>query len=212
MGKMKKFVISLSDYNRIHRVGHGAIRELSDAEKSCIFFSIFGSFILNKHYKIPSRPVAGLFSLCVSDKPTVASFGQMQDQLIKSNENGFHMWVQTEHHIIDFMAPLFPITFAPQLDGEVIPSKMFQRLRSTEAESPRGLSEVGDFITYPNIELTEMLVERFTSRATTTDLLQVADTWFGRRRGKLKNCLTIQDDLGEVIELTLPRTILSGSW
>ena len=110
------------------------------------------------------------------------------------------------------MAPLFPVTFAPQLEEEVIPSMMFQRLRSTEAESPRDLSEVGDFITYPNIELTEMLVDRFLQRATTTDLLQVADTWFGSRRGKLQKQLKIHDSSWEVSELTLPETILSGSW
>lgn len=209
---MKNFALPLSDYKRIYRIGHGAIRALSDAEKSCIFFSIFGSFILNKHYKIPSRPVAGVFSLCVNDKPTVASFGQMEEQIITSNESGFHMWVQTEHHIIDFMAPLFPVTFAPQLEGEVIPSLMFQRLRASEAENPDSLTGVGDFITYPNIELTEMLIDRFLKRSTTTDLLQVADTWFGSRRGKTKKSLKIQDSQEGVIELTFPETAISGSW
>jgi len=209
---MKKFLIPLSDYNRIHKVGYGVIEQMSNVEKSCVFFSIFGAYMLNKLYKVEARAVAGIFSLCINDQPTVASFGKFENDYITSDTDGFHMWVQTKHHIIDFMAPVFPQTFAPQLEGEILPSKMFQRLQATEAQSPDELRERGDFITYPNLELSHKLIERFFDRNDTGDLIHVAEVWFGKRRGKTNKHFAMQNDLGEVYNLSLPKTVINGSW
>jgi len=209
---MNKFLIPLSDYSRIHRVGYGVIEQMSNVEKSCIFFSIYGAYILNKIYNIEARAVAGLFSLCVDDEPKVASFGRFENDLIVSDEDGFHMWVQTKTHIIDFMAPVFPESFAPQLEGDVLPRKMFQRLLTSEAEKPEGLKKAGDFISYPNLELSHKLIERFFDRNDTGDLVHVAEAWFGKRRGKTPKQFAMQNDLGKVYNLNLPTTLISGSW
>lgn len=209
---MKKFVIPLTDYCRIHRVAHGVIEQLSSPEKSCIFFSIFGAYILKHVYKINARPVAGAFVLCVDDEPSVASFGKLENDLIISDSEGFHMWVQTEHHIVDFMSPLFSKSFAKKFESEALPPKMFQKLQSTEAESALDLKVVGDFITYPNLDLTHILMAQFLERNDTQDLVQVAETWFGKRRGKTQKHMAMQNDLGEVYKLALPTIKIQGSW
>lgn len=43
---MKKFLLTLSEYNRIHQVARGVIEGLGTAERSCIFFAVFGAYIL----------------------------------------------------------------------------------------------------------------------------------------------------------------------
>ena len=42
----------MREYNRIHQIIHGLIRDEGDAERGCTFFSIVGSYLLNKHYGI----------------------------------------------------------------------------------------------------------------------------------------------------------------
>lgn len=43
---MKKFLLTLSEYNRIHQVARGVIEGLGTAQRSCIFFAVFGAYIL----------------------------------------------------------------------------------------------------------------------------------------------------------------------
>ena len=105
---MKKFLLTLSEYNRIHQVARGVIEGLGTAERSCIFFAVFGAYILETRYKIPATAVAGNLALCVADGPKVAFFCRDEGGRIVADSDGFHMWVQTVTHIIDFMAPIFP--------------------------------------------------------------------------------------------------------
>jgi hypothetical protein len=207
---LSRFQITLSEYNRIYQVAHGVIRDIGKAEKACIFFACIGAMILNKHFKIPARAVAGAFALCVSDKPEVAFFGEDTGGRVIASPDGFHMWVQTSTHIIDFMAPIFPEAFADR--NLTIPRKMFQRQMTSEAERPDALTAPGDFFTLPEPDLTETLIENFLGRASNTDLLMVADTWFRGRRLEQNRTMVMQNDLGEVYRLTLPRTTALGAW
>lgn len=172
---MKKFLITLAEYNRIYQVARGVIEGVGTAEKSCIFFASFGAYILNKHYKIPARAVADGYALCVSDEPKVAFFGKDEDGRMVSASDGFHMWVLTRTHVIDFMAPIFPETFAPAMPGFAMPRRMLQRELSTEATSLDGLRKTGDFITLPDPDLTESLIDNFLQREMNTDLLMIAE-------------------------------------
>jgi hypothetical protein len=51
--------------------------------------------VLNKHFKIPARAIAGGFALCVNEAPQVPYFGQMVEGHLVTSAEGFHMWVQT---------------------------------------------------------------------------------------------------------------------
>lgn len=209
---MSRFLMPLSEYNRIHQVAHGVLKDIGRAEKACKFFACFGAIVLNKHYRIPARAVAGGFVLCVDAKPEVAFFGQNDNGRISTSPDGFHMWVQTESHIVDFMAPIFPEAFADAGLATTIPRKMLQRQRTTEAGSLDDLKEPGAFYTFPDPDMTEAMIDEFLSRDQNRDLLMIADGWYGSRKGRQKPALTILDNRGEKIELRLPATTATGSW
>lgn len=209
---MSRFQLTLSEYNRVHQTARGVLEGIATAERSCIFFASFGAYILSKHYKIPARAVAGSFALCVSDEPKVAFFGKDDGGRMVSASDGFHMWVQTHTHIIDFMAPIFPETFAEAMPETVFPRKMLQRQIATEATSLDALRVSGDFITLPDPELTESLIDNFLGRPANGDLLMIAEKWFGSRRGKQPRAFAMMNDLGEVQHLSLPMTVATGTW
>lgn len=202
----------LSEYNRIHQVAHGVLKDIGRPEKACKFFACFGAMVLNKHYKIPARAVAGGFALCVDAEPEVVFFGQAENGHISSSPEGFHMWVQTETHVIDFMAPIFPEAFADTGLTATIPRQMLQRPLTTEARSLDELNTRGAFYTLPDPDMTDAMIGEFLSHPHNTDLLLVADGWYGGRRSKQKHALTMQDNLGERIELRLPATTAIGAW
>lgn len=208
----QRLLLPLSEYNRIYQVARGTIGDIANVERACMFFNSFGAYVLSKHYKIPARVVAGAFGLCVSDKPDVLFFGHQADGRLSSSSDGFHMWVQTETHIIDFMAPIFPEAFAAQTAALAVPRKMLQRSKATEANSVAELSAVGDFITLPDPHLTEELIDRLFDRPANGDLMMVAAAWFGTRLGKQKSTFKMQNDLGEVYDLRLPSSVATGAW
>ena len=207
---MTRYVIPLSDYNRVHQVAHGVSRAFGGSEKGCIFFACVGALILTKQYRIKCSAVAGAFAFCANDTPEMAFFGESQGSTILSSEDGFHMWVQTETHIIDFMAPIFPEAFADK--GLTVPRKMFQRPLSTEAASLDAMAAPGDFYAMPNLELTDRLLDRFLSRPSSGDLLQVAETWFGHRRKPQVKTLEMGDSAGDRYTLTIPDTVARSAW
>lgn len=211
---MAKFLLPLSDYNRVYQVAHGVIRDVRTAEKACIFFATFGALVLNKHYKIPARVVAGAFGFCVNGgaRPDVAFFGRQDNGLLSSDGDGFHMWIQTQTHLIDFMAPIFPEAFAADGATFATPRKMLQRPLAEEASKLDGLASPGDFYAMPDPDLTQELVDGFFDRPGDTDLIAVADTWYGKRTGKQKSSVMMGDDRGKPFQLTLPRTIATGAW
>jgi hypothetical protein len=208
---MKRIAISLSDYNRIYQVAHGVLRQVGEVEHASMFFASFGSMMLNKHFKIPARPVAGAFAICVDDLPEVAAFGTVNGDKLTSDDAGFHTWVQTENHIIDFMGPIYPEAFAKRSFEKPIERRMFQRPRSEQTPSAN-LAHAGDFLALPNTELTDRLLTKFLARPRTHDLMIIGETWFGRRSGKQKPTSTITNDLGTTYRLSLPNHAALTAW
>jgi hypothetical protein len=208
---MSTFVLPLSDFNRIHQVIHGTIKDEGNPGKACTLFACIGALILNKHYKIPARAVAGGFALCIEPEK-VMFFGRDGGGTVEFDEDGFHMWVQTETHVIDFMAPLYQEAFQDVQQDMAIPRRMFQKRLSDEAPNLNQLNAAGNYYTMPDPELSDRLIDRVLSRPINTDIIQIADAWFGTRRGKQKPSLTIGSNDGLVRDLGLPATTARGSW
>lgn len=208
---MSKFLIPLPDFNRIHQVAHGVIKDIGTAERACTFFSIFGAYILSQKYGIDARPVAGGFSLCVAEERCLI-YGREEGGEYVVDSDGFHMWVQTPTHIVDFTAPIYPEAFAQAAPDITLPRKMLQKRISDECSNLNAVNEIGDFVTYPDPALTNELIERFMNRPVNSDLIQVADHWFGNRRAKQASTNRMMNDLGEVISLTLPPIAANGAW
>ena len=160
---MQNFVLPMPAFNRIHQIIHGTIKEEGNPAKACTLFACIGALILNKHYKIPARAVAGGFALCVEPERNML-FGRDGGGTVEFDEDGFHMWVQTEAHVIDFMSPLYRESFEDTQQDVYIPRRMFQKRFSDEASSLDDLSTNGDFYTMPDPDLSERLLERILER------------------------------------------------
>lgn len=203
--------LTLPEYNRIYQVIFSVLEGRANTPFACMFFAAAGALILSKHYKIPARAVAGASLVCTDPTPSVISIAKNGDGMVTSDRDGFHMWVQTETHAIDFMAPIFNESVAGKGYTISVPRKMFQRPLSAEAESIDKLYSPGDYFTMPNVELTDKLIDSLFARAGNVDLLNAADRWFKKYPKKLDS-LSLLNDLGEVHKLTLSAPSISGAW
>lgn len=206
-----KLQLTLPEYNRIYEVIYSVLEGRANTPFACTFFATAGALILNKHYKIPARAVAGAFLLCTDPAPSVISIAKNENGMVASDRDGFHMWVQTETYVIDFMAPIFRESVGGKGYSISVPRRMFQRPLSTEAESIDKLHVPGDYFTIPNIELTDELVDSLLDRDGSVDLLKTVDRWFKKYPKKLDD-MSLLNDLGEVHRLTLRAPRISGAW
>jgi hypothetical protein len=208
---MSKFAITLSEFNRIHQVIHGTIKQEGNPGKGCTFFACVGALILNQHFNIKARAVAGGFAMCVEPGKAVF-FGRDKDGHIEWDSDGFHMWVQTDTHIIDFMSPIFHEAFAEAQQEMAVPRKMFQKQFREEAASLDALHKPGDFFTLPDADLTEQLIDHILERDINRDFIEIANAWYGKRRGPQVPTFRIGSNDGSRHTLTLPDTVARGSW
>ncbi len=211
MAGVAKLQLTLPEYRRIYEVIYSVLEGRANTPFACMFFAAAGALILNKHYRIPARAVAGAFLLCVNPAPSVISIAKNEDGMVTSDRDGFHMWVQTETHVIDFMAPIFNEAVKGKGYPGTVPRKMFQRSLSAEMESIEELRAPGDYFTLPNIELTSELIDSVFDRPATVDLLNAVDRWFKKYPKKLDD-LSLLNDLGEISKLSLHAPAFSEVW
>lgn len=89
---------------------------------------------------------------------------------------------------------------------------MLQKRLSDEAPDLNQLNKAGDYFTMPDPELSERLIDHVLARPINTDIIHIAETWFGTRRGKQKPSLTIGSNDGLFRDLRLPTTTARGAW
>jgi hypothetical protein len=211
---MSRFLLPLTEFNRVYQVVHGVLLGIpeANAEKACTLFATFGAYVLKREYGIDARVVAGAFSFAMSDGDEVAFFGRIEnDQLVSAND-AFHMWVQTETHVFDFMAPIYREAFAAKPGPTPLPRKMMQRRLEEEAPGLDALRQAGNFRCYFNPDLTQELVDHFFDRQLNTDLLNVATAWYGKRRARQARTFAMADEKGALTHLALATTIANGAW
>lgn len=204
-------ILTLPEYNRMFGTIYSILEGRADTPHACLFFASAGALILNKHYKHPARAVGGAFMLCTDDDPSVMVFGQVVDGVITSSGDGFHFWVQTEHHIIDFMAPIYAENLKNLGVTKDVPRKMFQKSIAKESLSPNELTTSGDFFTNPNLRLTEELIDNFLSSRSTTDLLQACGRWFAKYPRKMSD-ISLLDDTGNIHKVRFESPAIRGAW
>lgn len=196
------------EYERIYQVIHAVLEDRANTPHACMFFAIAGSFILNKHHGIAARPVAGAFLLCVDAAPSVLSIGKNEGNSISSDQNSFHMWVQTQQHVIDFMSPIFLESVQARI---CIPRRMFQRRQDSESQSIDDLSSHGDFFTLPDPDLSQHFVDAFMDRPGHVDLLLAIDAWYKPHPTPLAS-MALLDNYGKVEPLKVVAPKVDGAW
>jgi hypothetical protein len=208
-----KLDIYLPEYEKIFRILDGTLNYANPGRPpSCLFFNVVGALILNKVYQVEARPRMGTAFINVNtDQGAVIAFANMTgSQLEKpsSHEEAFHCWIETEHHYIDFTAPVYskyPNSFHT-------PAYMFQKTKALMALSHEYLLKQGDFYLQPNVELTRDRLASGLDSTRLMDFAQISLTWAENSKSKLMPKMLIQASDGERIELKLSDTRVIGAW
>ncbi|MCF3595423.1 DUF2026 domain-containing protein [Rhodobacteraceae bacterium LMO-12] len=174
-------MITLAEFNLISTAIQGLLKQTDYVQKietSCTLFATFGAAILTYHLGIPCQPVAGGWHLHHPDGVGVLAFGQKENRQIRTTENGFHMWVQTESHIIDFMSPLYPEIFVSEAATSPLPRQMLQLNRKLDAESQTAFLQGAPLMTMYDDVLAKSLIERVAGNVVNDALVRALLTWW----------------------------------
>ena len=201
-------LIKQSDYHRIYRVINSLlINEAADPATACMYFSTFGAFILEQHYKIKAKPKGGLAAYNLGG--TLILFADYrEDGYVTGAGENFHCWVEADGWVIDFMAPAFSET-ARELS---VPPKMFQRPLSSMASSINNLGQSGDFFYQAEPEATARRFAAWHKHAMIGDMATIAANWFRKSPKQLLTSISVADQNGKLKKVPLSGNALVGAW
>ena len=202
------------DYLRISRVIASALDAIdANTAKACLFFAVAGAWIVERIYRRRAIPVAGAAFYRVDDETgfTIA-YGTLNNGIPDSHEGAFHCWVETEHAVIDFMAPLFQDEVLAGGRKERVPSRMFQKARSEMADSPFSMKREGDFYLAPNLVLGQRLIANWLTHPINSDVVEICIDWFRQPPAPLPESVTMGSSRGSSREIRLRSIELAGTW
>ncbi len=206
-------LLSLPDYERIFRILHAVIlNESIDMSKSCLYFSFLGSAILNKHFRINAKPIAGFSVYKLDSSNDVFALGAKCDRGITSSKDGFHCWVQAEDWLVDFAAPLFSEMWRTSGIAKQFERKMFQKRLNDMARYSSDLLNAGDFFNCPDLELTHYFTTQFLSSPLYSDLAYICIKWFRRFPKKIRKSIGIGSPMGGVKSVNISELKVVGAW
>ena len=203
-------LIKLNDYKRIYKVINSVTKnEGADPAHACLYFSAFGSYILNNHYKLKAEPRAGLAAYHLGNDNELLMFAEAHEGGVSAEGDAFHCWVEVNGWAIDFMAP----AFSELKSGDIeIPAKMFQQNLSNMAESINHMKKSGDFFYHTTPELTAKHMTILGSHMMITDLAEICNGWFVKPPKKIQKSIQIGNQRGELDSVTLHGNNIIGRW
>jgi len=201
-------LITQSDYHRIYRVINSLlINENANPATASMYFSTFGAFILEHHFKIKAKPKGGLAAYNLEGKHILFA-DQRDDGYVSGAGENFHCWLEADDWAIDFMAP----AFSESAPGLVVHSKMFQRPLSSMAPSINDLSKSGDFFYHFEPDATNRRFADWRKHPMIGDLATVATNWFRKSPKKMQASITVRDQGGKTNVVPLVGNSLAGAW
>ncbi|XUY26064.1 DUF2026 family protein [Agrobacterium sp. rho-8.1] len=201
-------LIKQTDYHRIYRVINSLlINENADPATASMYFSTFGAFILEHHYKIKAKPKGGLAAYNLDGKLILFADHRDDGHVTGAGEN-FHCWVEADGWVIDFMAPAFSQA-AKELS---VPSKMFQRPLSAMVPSINDLETSGDFFYKSEPEATARRFADWRKQAMIGDLASIAAGWFRKSPKQMQASISTSDSTGKSSLIPLSGNALTGAW
>lgn len=201
-------LIKQTDYHRIYRVINSLlVNENADPATASMYFSTFGAFILEHHYKVKAKPKGGLAAYNLDGKMILFADHREDGHVTGAGEN-FHCWVEADGWAIDFMAP----AFAEAAQGLSVPSKMFQRPLSDMAASINDLSQSGDFYYKSEPEATARRFADWRKHAMIGDLASVAAGWFRKSPRQMQSSISVVDQSDKSTTIPLVGHALQGAW
>jgi hypothetical protein len=203
--------ITISQYNLIFQI-LSSVGELfaHGPSKSCQFYNVIGAMILKDAFKIDARPVMGAAFIRVNKQGEVIAFAGDENGSFFSSPKAFHCWIETPNYYIDFTSPEYG-----ELENKLvksIPKKMFKKSKSLIADGPDLLFEPGDFFFSENAELTQYLLKKMFSRPDFGDLANICLDWYKKSKKKVVPEISVVNDLGELVSITLKSNGVQGAW
>lgn len=201
-------LIKQTDYHRIYRVINSLlINENADPTTASMYFSTFGAFILEHHYKVKAKPKGGLAAYNLDGKLILFADHRDDGHVTGAGEN-FHCWVEADGWAIDFMAP----TFTQAARDLSVPSKMFQKPLSSMAPSINDLTKSGDFFYKSEPEASARRFGDWRKQAMIGDLATIAAGWFRKSPKQMQTSISVSDNKGQSSIIPLSGNSLVGSW
>lgn len=209
---MSKPLIPRVDYQRIFRTIYSVLRnENGHILRSCEYFNIIGAAILQKHYGIRARPVAGIAAYRVSAAPNgVILYAHVDVNQLVLTDNGYHCWIQTDEWLIDFIAPLFPEI--GKESGINCESRMMQRKLQAMKSSVDDLLAPGDFCAFGDADFTQTTLEKFWRKRVNHDLAEMCSAWYAIPPIPMAPVISVFDEKGRASEVALQRFEIQGVW
>lgn len=211
--------LSFADYERLNRILVTVLNSVDGhTANGCVFFTMVGSYILDKAFGLKTQPVCGSAFFRVDDATDfVMAFTDMEafeNDVVASDNKFFHAWIECNGVVIDLMAPIFRENLLKKIpDSKLrLPRKMFQRPKSEMANSPFELVREGDFYLQVNPALTNELIKLFMSRDENGDLADVCRSWFKPTPKPILSELGLASNDGTQKVMRLEKLELVGKW
>lgn len=212
--KLPRPPLGLLDYQRVFRTIHGVLlNERSDPPRACLYFGIIGAAILQKHHRLPARPVVGAAAYRfeqAGEKPLV--FATPCDGGLGSGENGFHCWVESDGWVIDFQAPLFREMLVSHGLPPALPRKMFQKRCQGASSGPDEMKSDGAYWFAPNPDLQDRLFRSFASLPANKDFVDICCDWYVPMPKKIRPSIGIGNQRNEIANVPLSAIAVDGVW
>lgn len=201
-------LIKQSDYHRIYRVIHSLlVGQNADPATASMFFSTFGAFVLNQHFKCGAVPKGGLAAYNLDGK-VVLFADHRDDGYVTGAGDNFHCWIEAQGWAIDFMAPAFS-----QTTGDAsVPARMFQKPLPDMAASINDLGTSGDFFYRHEPEAMALRFADWQKHAAIGDLASVAAQWFRKSPKQMQSSLSVGQRDGKRKTIQLAGNALTGTW
>lgn len=211
-----KLPVAFFDYARIFKIAYSALR-MAEAplHRSCLGYSLIGAKILSDHFGLKATITAGAAAYVVSAKgplPDILMFGRFEQDLLHTDEQAFHAWVECEGHIIDFMSPMFRECAKDTNIDASVARLMFQKPQSSEAASFELIKREGDFLLLPDLPLTHRLAEGLAGVTLNVDLMDLCSYFFRRHPQPWPKEMKFGDSVEGIRQLKIQAPDVTGAW
>lgn len=216
--KHRPLTLTLPQYERIFRIIHSFYTTTQPPldRPNCLFYNYAGARILEDVLGIQAVPVCGAaFFKLADERYPVLGLGHIDEESRSffCSPDGFHSWVATEKHLIDFTAPLYQEYLRPL--GAAAPKvapKMFQKSHELNRDTPWEVTRIGDFCLVGDLGMTEEKYNQNVGHDGVNDLVLACGRYYVRPPKPLPPPPMIVDNLGMVARLALSGPQIVGSW
>ncbi|MDB5807877.1 MAG: hypothetical protein JWN73_5199, partial [Betaproteobacteria bacterium] len=216
MNKNKKSPpLTFAQYQRLYNVVHTLANHWTkDSGRSCVFFSILGAVLMNKHYKRDAKVACGNGAVMLDQKAEMAVswFVQNADGSLAAGPEALHAWIVCDGWLVDLMAPNYREaligstgmdTEAQELTASIVPRMMLQKPLDQTEGSPDQMMKAGDCVFVPHNDVTSSVIDTAFERPQLEDIINIALAWHRPLPNSMAPAISITNDLGEITTINL---------